>query len=114
MKDIPISAAKDIAQRYGYDQVMILARKVDTFDEEGGEHVTTYGVDPENCEVAARIGTTVKHHLMGWPSQLFTSDLNVSGIGRDARGGQTVNLFMNGAVSDEGLRALHDFLNPNS
>lgn len=37
-KPIPISAAARIAKDYGYDQVVIIARKV---DPEGGEHVTT-------------------------------------------------------------------------
>jgi hypothetical protein len=62
---IPISAAKRIANDYGYDQVVIVARKV---DPNGGEHVTTYGIDKANCEVAARIGNFFKHELMGWPS----------------------------------------------
>ena len=38
--------------------MVIVARKVG-----GGEHVTTYGVDPANCEVAARIGEQVFWHL---------------------------------------------------
>jgi hypothetical protein len=49
--DIPIAAAKRIAEEFGYDQVVIVARKVG-----GSEHVTTYGVDKANCNVAARIG----------------------------------------------------------
>ena len=76
MKPIPISAAAHIAKTYGYDQVVIVARKVDqpagvgeTAKQEirGGEHCTTYGVDKANCEVAARIGNFFKHKLMGWP-----------------------------------------------
>lgn len=63
---IPIEAAKHIAETYGYDQVVIVARKV---GPEGCEHVTTYGVDPEHSGVAARIGNFFKHKLMGWPEK---------------------------------------------
>lgn len=62
-KRIPIVAARDIAERYGYDQVIIVARAV---GEGGGEHVTTYGRDKANCDVAARIGDFLKHKIMGW------------------------------------------------
>lgn len=62
MKPIPISAAERIAKEYGYQQVVIVARAIDE-----GEHVTTYGVDKANCDVAARIGNFFKHKLMGWP-----------------------------------------------
>lgn len=63
MKPIPISAAKDIAKKYGYSQVVIIARAV---GDNGGEHVTTYGVDRANCAVAARIGYFLKYKVMGW------------------------------------------------
>lgn len=63
MKAIPISAAKEIAQKYDYSQVVIIARKV---GENGGEHCTTYGVDKANCEVAARIGDFLKYKIMKW------------------------------------------------
>jgi len=63
VKPIPISAARMIAQKYGYDQIIIIGRKV---GEEGGEHVTTYGVDIVNCRVAAKIGNFFKHKIMGW------------------------------------------------
>ena len=64
MVSIPISAAKQIADLYGYDQVVIIARQVGS---EGGEHVTTYGVNPKHCEVAAKMGNFIKHKIMGWP-----------------------------------------------
>jgi hypothetical protein len=64
MLSIPIAAARRIAEDYGYDQVVIVARKV---GDGGGEHCTTYGVDKANCAVAARIGNFFKHKLMGWP-----------------------------------------------
>jgi hypothetical protein len=60
--DIPIDAGKHIAEAYGYDQVVIVARKVGD-----REHVTTYGVDKAHCDVAARMGNFFKHKLMGWP-----------------------------------------------
>ena len=61
MKRIPIKAGKLIAEEYDYDQVVIIARKVGE-----GEHVTTYGVDMQNCNVAARIGDFLKYKVMGW------------------------------------------------
>ena len=62
-KPIPISAAKDIAEKFGYDQVVIIARKV---GNDGMEHVTTYGRDKANCQVAADIGNFLKFKVMGW------------------------------------------------
>lgn len=55
MRPIPISAAEQIAKKYGYDQVVIIARAVGE-----GEHVTTYGRDKPNCDVAARTGDFLK------------------------------------------------------
>ena len=66
MKPIPISAGREIAERYGYDQVVIVARKV---GEGGGEHCTTYGVNRQNCDVAAKIGDFFKYELMKWPQR---------------------------------------------
>ena len=64
LRPIPVSAASAIAKRYGYDQVVLIAR---TVGDGGGEHVTTYGRDKENCGVAARVGNFLKHKIMGWP-----------------------------------------------
>ena len=64
MEPIPIAAAKRIALDYGYDQVIVVARAVG-----GGEHVTTYGRDKPNCDVAARIGNFLKHKIMGWAEE---------------------------------------------
>lgn len=61
MKSIPVSAAKTLAQAYGFDQIIIIGRAVDV-----GEHVTTYGKDSANCDVAARIGDFLKYKIMGW------------------------------------------------
>ena len=67
MKPIPISAAKVIADKYGYDQVVIIARKV---GDDGGEHVASYGVDKANGDAAARVGNFLKARIMGWPDEL--------------------------------------------
>lgn len=70
MTEIPISAAREIAEKYGYDQVVIVARRVgEGLHEPHGEHCTTYGVDKANCDVAARIGNFFKRELMGWPTR---------------------------------------------
>ena len=61
MKPIPVSTAEKIAKTYGYDQIVIIGRAVDQ-----GEHVTTYGRDKANCDVAARVGNFLKHKIMGW------------------------------------------------
>jgi len=66
MKAIPVAAAEHIAKQYGYDQVVIIARKVDTPQANGGEHVTTYGRNREHCAIAAGIGDFLKHKVMGW------------------------------------------------
>lgn len=66
MKPIPISAAKAIAAQYGYDQVMIYARTCHDSPLPHGEHLTTYGRNPEHCSAAARIGEFLKFKVMGW------------------------------------------------
>ena len=69
MKKIPIAAAKEIANKYGFDQVVIVARKVDTDDTKGGEAVTTYGANKAHCEVAKHIGNFLKYKVMGWAQE---------------------------------------------
>ncbi len=66
MKPIPIVSARDIAEQFGYDQVVVIARRV---GDDGGEHVTTYGRDKTNCDVAARIGDFLKFKVMNWLSE---------------------------------------------
>jgi len=63
MKPIPISAGKEISKKYGYDQVIIFARKT---GEGGGEHMTTYGKNKEHCKIAANVGDFLKYKIMGW------------------------------------------------
>lgn len=65
MKPIPITAAGGIARDYGYDQVVIYARRVGEAPEPFGEHMTTYGINRLHCGVAAQIGSTLKR-FMGW------------------------------------------------
>lgn len=60
MVDIPIAAAKRIAEDYGYDQVVIMARRCHTTPEPHGEHVTTYGRTKDHCQVAAMMGDKFK------------------------------------------------------
>jgi len=60
---IPIVAAKRIAVNYGYDQIVVMARKT---GEGGMEHVTTYGVSREHCVVAEKMGNALKR-VMQWP-----------------------------------------------
>lgn len=61
MRPIPISAAERIAKSYGYDQIVVIGRKVGE-----GEHVTTYGINKENCSAAAKVGDFLKYKVMGW------------------------------------------------
>lgn len=63
---IPVSEGERIAKKYGYDQIIVIGRKV---DPDGGEHVTTYGIDKENCSAAALIGDYLKYKVMGWPRE---------------------------------------------
>lgn len=65
MKRIPIRAAADIASKYGYDQVIVFARKVGK-GPDAGETLTTYGVTQTHCDVAARIGAFLRTTIMGW------------------------------------------------
>jgi len=65
MKEIPISMGKHIADEYGYDQVVIYARRVGEKPDPCGEHMTTYGINKVHCDVAARMGKTLKK-FMGW------------------------------------------------
>ena len=63
VKAIPIRSARLIAEEFDYDQVIIIARKT---GDQGGEHVTTYGVNKEHCGIAARCGNFLKYKVMGW------------------------------------------------
>jgi len=69
MKAIPISAAKKIAEAYGWDQIIVIGRKIGNDPEPHGEHVTTYGINREHCDAAAKIGNHLKYDIMGWPKE---------------------------------------------
>lgn len=53
VKAIPPAAARRIAQAYGYDQVIVLGRRLDASGEEG-EHVTAWGPAPRLPDRRAR------------------------------------------------------------
>lgn len=67
MLPIPIEVGKYIAEAYGYDQIIIIGRRVNDDPYPHGEHCTTYGVDEDHCQVAAACGDHLKHNVMGWP-----------------------------------------------
>lgn len=61
-KAIPISAAKEIAEKYEKNQVIIV-----TWDAvHGKEHVTTYGATKHECQQAAR-GAQLVQKALRWP-----------------------------------------------
>lgn len=69
MKPIPISEAKAIAKQYGYDQVMVYARKI---GDDGGESMTTYGRSKAHCDAAARIASHFQRNIAGWEAAALT------------------------------------------
>jgi len=70
-KPIPISKAKEIAEMYNYEQVVIFARRT---GKGGSEHMTTYGVNKKHCEMASKIGEFLKYKIMGWIKEKEVSD----------------------------------------
>lgn len=62
-RPITVHAARVIGKNFGYDQIIIIGRKI---GDDGVEHLTTWGVDKPNCDVAARIGDFLKTKVMGW------------------------------------------------
>ncbi|MGH1447397.1 MAG: hypothetical protein ACRBBO_15290 [Cognatishimia sp.] len=110
MKDqckLPIKAAREIAKTHGWDQVIVVARKV---GDDGYEHVVTYGKDAAHCEAAARAGNAIKHHLMKWPCSLFDSALRVLGVGRDHANPKALALYLNAEPSGGDIRMVQDML----
>lgn len=59
--NISVSVAKMIADKYDYDQVVVIARKVGR-----NEHVTTYGKTKQHCDIAAKMGDFLKYKIIGW------------------------------------------------
>lgn len=85
LKPIPVSAAANIADSFGYDQVVIIARRVGDDPDPHGEHVTTYGRDPQHCAIAAATGGFLKHMVMGWPrDRAWTQEENSLHSGAEA------------------------------
>ena len=65
MKRVPIAEAKRIAKRLGMSQiVMIMA------EEDGRQHVVTWGKRYFECVAAADGGNWIKKHLLQWPLHL--------------------------------------------
>lgn len=69
MKPIPVAKAKKIAKEFGYDQVIIYARKVGADPDPHGEHMTTYGINKQHCGIAAQIGDMLKYKILGWTKE---------------------------------------------
>lgn len=61
-KEIPITAARHIAKQYEKQQVIVVAWDA----VHGKTHITTYGIDKEQCRQAAMGGQKVAAAL-GWP-----------------------------------------------
>ena len=56
MKRIPISKAKEIANQYGYEKVIILAITTDSKEDRFQFWLTTYGKNKKFCGVAKQVG----------------------------------------------------------
>lgn len=61
---IPIKAARDIAKKYRYDQLIILGIDV----AKNRQHVTTFGKSTVDADQAAQGGNYIKQQLLGWPA----------------------------------------------
>lgn len=61
---IPIFEAKNIGQKYGHTQVIVVAWD----DQTGTTSVTTWGKDPKQSEQAAKGGNAVKRSFK-WPEE---------------------------------------------
>lgn len=64
-KRIPIKAAKEFADKFEKDQVIILSWDKKT----GSTWVTTYGKTKKDCEQAAHGGNEIKR-MLNWPEEL--------------------------------------------
>ncbi len=65
-KRIPISDAKSIGNKNGYNQVIILA-----WDSETGKtSVCTWGKSLVDCDQAAQGGNRIKKEILRWPEEL--------------------------------------------
>lgn len=64
-KRIPIKAAKDLAQNYGQDQVIVMAWD----DSRKLMHVVSYGKTMKDCEQAAQ-GANLMKKVLGFPYEM--------------------------------------------
>ena len=60
---IQLSEMEELCTKYGFDQVIVLARKV---GEGGYENLGTHGVDMEHSAAAEAIGVHLRIKVMGW------------------------------------------------
>lgn len=58
---IPITTAERVGKMHGYDQVIIIGRRV---GENGLEWVTTWGKNKTHCDAAARIGDAIRDNVI--------------------------------------------------
>jgi len=63
---IPIKTAKDVAKKYRYDQVIILALN----NEKNVQHVTTFGKSTVDADQASQSQgrNYIKRKFLGWPA----------------------------------------------
>ena len=62
--EIPINIAKDIANKYNYDQVIILGLKSDKKKKEWFDGwATTFNKDKKKCGFLGKIATILHHNL---------------------------------------------------
>ena len=67
MFHIPVAKAQEIAELYGYDQMIILGRQsIDGNLDFMKECVTTFGVSDEHRREAAEFGSFLKYDVLGW------------------------------------------------
>ena len=68
-KRVPIKAAKDVAQAFEKDQVVIVSWDEGT----GTTWVTSYGRTQADCALAANLANMIKKTVLGWPEELCRS-----------------------------------------
>lgn len=65
MKRIPIAVAKRLSQQLQIPEIVIVA-----VEDDGRQHVVTYGKTLRNCSRAAILGNNIKKAALGWPDQM--------------------------------------------
>lgn len=71
-KNIPIKAAKEFAEKYDKDQVIMLSWS----RKDGLTWVTTYGKSIEDCDQASQGGNWLKKNLLNWPDSKCVAEPN--------------------------------------